>query len=378
VSHQAPHNLVMRFIHTADWQIGMRAVHAGSAAETVRAARIESAQSVCDLARREAVDFVLLAGDTFEDNGVDRDLVARVAEILASPGCPVFILPGNHDPIQPGSVWGHPIWATIPSVTILKEQTPINVPGGTLLPCPIFVRRSQEDPTKWITGSREEGIRVVVAHGNVGEMMAEEGGFPIDIATPTRCQADYVALGHWHSTVQYSSGVAIRMAYSGTHESTSFGEPDSGNVLIVTIATPGAIPEIKTQKMAKLRWERIGAGELITAPGKLADIARALSQLPNPEATLVEVGLKGLLFEVDQDEIPRIRRACERFLHARLDFTGLRAAPSDTDWAQHLPAGAVRASAARLQEMAAGTGEIAEIATQALLELYGLAQEVRQ
>jgi hypothetical protein len=368
----------MRFIHTADWQIGMKAVHAGAAAETVRAARIESARRVCDLARREAVDFVLLAGDTFEDNGVDRHLVVGVAGILASAGCPVFVLPGNHDPLQPGSVWEHPTWATIPSVTILKEQASVSVTGGTLLPCPIFVRRSQEDPTKWINAGRDEGIRIVVAHGNVGEMIGEEGGFPIDIATPTRCQADYMALGHWHSTVQYSTNGAIRMAYSGTHESTRFGEPDSGNVLIVTIAAAGANPEIKMEKTGQLRWERVGAGELITAPGKLADIARALSQLPNPGATLVEIALKGLLFEVDQDEVPRIRKACERFLHARLDLTGLRAAPCDADWTQHLPAGAVRASAARLQEMAGGTGETAEIATQALLELYGLAQEVSQ
>ena len=368
----------MRFIHTADWQIGLRAVHAGSAAEMVRAARIESAQRVAALAHREAVDFVLLAGDTFEDNGVDRHLVVRVAEILASVGRPVFILPGNHDPFQPGSVWEHPIWTATPSVTILKEPAPVGVPGGTLLPCPIFVRRSQEDPTKWITGSPGEGVRVVVAHGNVGEMMSEDGGFPIDIATATRCQADYVALGHWHSTVQFSSGGAVRMAYSGTHESTRFGEPDSGNALIVTIAAPNSVPEIRMEKTGKLVWERIGAGEMITAPGKLVDMARALSQLPHPDTTLLEVTLRGLLFEADQDEIPRIRKACERFLYARLDATGLRAAPGDTGWTQHLPAGAVRASAARLQEMAAGSGDVAEVATQALLELYGLAQEVRQ
>ena len=67
----------MRFIHSADWQIGMRAVHAGTSADKVRAARLRTAAEVCKLAGNEAVDFLLLAGDTFEDNGVERELVSR-------------------------------------------------------------------------------------------------------------------------------------------------------------------------------------------------------------------------------------------------------------------------------------------------------------
>src|SRR5688500_15452596 len=100
----------MRFIHTADWQIGMRAVHAGAAAEAVRAARLHTAARVCDLAVREQADFLLLTGDTFEDNAVDRGLVGRVAAILAATACPVYVLPGNHDPLQPGSVWEDAAW----------------------------------------------------------------------------------------------------------------------------------------------------------------------------------------------------------------------------------------------------------------------------
>ena len=105
----------MRFIHTADWQIGMRAVHAGAAAEAVRSARIETATKICRMAEAEAVDFLLLAGDTFENNAVDRGLVEQVGALLGGARCAVYILPGNHDPVQPGSVWEHPVWESSPT-----------------------------------------------------------------------------------------------------------------------------------------------------------------------------------------------------------------------------------------------------------------------
>ena len=119
----------MRFIHTADWQIGMKAVHAAESAGTVRAARLESAKRVCELARRATADFLVLAGDTFENNAVDRNLVAEVAQILNSASCPAFVLPGNHDPLQPGSVWEHEAWRRTTNVTILRERRAVEIAG---------------------------------------------------------------------------------------------------------------------------------------------------------------------------------------------------------------------------------------------------------
>jgi hypothetical protein len=368
----------MQFIHSADWQIGMRAVHAGAAADVVRAARLTTATRVCELAAKEAVDFLLLAGDTFEDNAVDRGLVDRVAALLDGAGCPVYVLPGNHDPIQPGCVWEDAAWRFALNVTILSEPSPVSVAGGILLPCPLRVRRSQEDPTAWIRGDERDGIvRVVVAHGNAESLMTEEGGFPIPPDVPARTSADYVALGHWHSTVLFPSAGAMRMAYSGTPEPTRFGETDSGNVLVVSIAEAGAVPEIRKLKTGQLRWRQVGVEETITAPGKLAEIARNLAHMPEQDKTLVEAVLSGLLFERDHDELAHLEKVCSGYLHARIDRTGLRPAPEDHDWVEHLPAGAARTAAARLKLMSAGKGAEAETATQALLELFAFAQEAR-
>ena len=82
----------MRFLHTADWQIGMKASHVGEAGTRIRDERLEAARRVVGAARSAATDFILVAGDTFEDNGVDRVLVQKLADILAAFGGPVYSL----------------------------------------------------------------------------------------------------------------------------------------------------------------------------------------------------------------------------------------------------------------------------------------------
>ena len=65
----------MKYLHTADWQIGMRVSHVGEAGARVREERLAAARRVVEAAREGAADFMLVAGDTFEDNGVDRVLI---------------------------------------------------------------------------------------------------------------------------------------------------------------------------------------------------------------------------------------------------------------------------------------------------------------
>ena len=98
----------MKFLHTADWQIGMRAAHVGGVGQRVRDERIEAGRRAVRAARDHGADFLLLAGDTFEDNAIDRVLVQKVADLLAEFAGPVYVIPGNHDPLVPGSRLGTP------------------------------------------------------------------------------------------------------------------------------------------------------------------------------------------------------------------------------------------------------------------------------
>ena len=76
----------------------MKATALGNAGARVRDERLAAGKRVVEEARNCGADFILVAGDTFEDNAVDRGLVQKVADILGAFGKPVFIIPGNHDP----------------------------------------------------------------------------------------------------------------------------------------------------------------------------------------------------------------------------------------------------------------------------------------
>ena len=75
--------------------------------------------AVLSAARAAAADIVLLAGDTFDNNRVPSPVLDRTGRLLADAGIPVVILPGNHDPALPGSVFVRGGLAAIPNVAII-------------------------------------------------------------------------------------------------------------------------------------------------------------------------------------------------------------------------------------------------------------------
>lgn len=369
----------MRFLHTADWQIGMRAAQVGEAGTQVRDERLASARRVVEAARSAGVEFILVAGDTFEDNGVDRILAQRVADILGGFGGPVYVIPGNHDPLIPGSVWEHPAWKSAENVQVLRDEKAVDVPGGRLYPCPVRAKRSAKDPTAWIPIEAGRGIRIGLTHGTVEGIHQEEPDYPIARDAAARRGLDYLALGHWHSTAMYAGpDGTTRMAYSGSHETTKFGERDSGNALIVEIAAPGASPVITPVPTGGLAW--VALEEELRAPGDAARLRERIEGIAAPEKTLLEVRLGGLLSPVERDALVHLEEVlASRFLWARLDASCVRPAPEDESWVAGLPPGILRDTAAKLRTLAdpayAGQrpdGASPEVAARALLELYAI------
>ncbi len=75
---------LVSFLHTADWQIGMKASRVADVAEDVRKARLDTARQLMRMASQREVDFVLIAGDLFENNLVHNEASHRVAEVLST------------------------------------------------------------------------------------------------------------------------------------------------------------------------------------------------------------------------------------------------------------------------------------------------------
>ncbi len=243
----------VKFLHTADWQMGMKALQAGEKAKDVRAKRFETAAQVVDVANREGVDFVLLAGDLFEHHDVDESVVRKTVAVLDRfARIPVFVLPGNHDPLVAGGIWDRQSWQRVGShVTLLREGVEVRVRDDVALyPAPLKQKQSMLDPTAWmpVRAASDERIRLGIAHGAL-DVLPERTNFPIAAARADEAGLDYLALGDWHGFLQ-----AGRAVYSGTIEQTSFSEKNPGNVAIVEISCAGAEPVVSRHHVGALEW----------------------------------------------------------------------------------------------------------------------------
>ncbi|MDR0362373.1 MAG: metallophosphoesterase, partial [Planctomycetota bacterium] len=96
----------MKFIHTSDWQLGMtRRFLMDGAQELYDQARFDAIRSIGRLAAAEKCDFVVVAGDVFESNRIGKKTLLRAIDAIRSIPVPVFLLPGNHDPLVEASVY---------------------------------------------------------------------------------------------------------------------------------------------------------------------------------------------------------------------------------------------------------------------------------
>lgn len=375
-----------RFLHTADWQMGMKAAGLGEAGERVRHARLEAAERVIAAAAAHRVECIVIAGDLFEDNAVEALLVQQVADILGRAPCPVFVLPGNHDPLVAGSVYDREVWKRTERVTVWRGSEPQEIrPGVTLFPCPYLSRQLEDDPLAWIPAREPEdsAIRVGIAHGSLlaTEAMEDESASPIDPDGASRYGLDYLALGHWHSTFVYPNGPTNRVAYSGAHEATKFGERDSGNVLFVEIEAPGAAPKMQPVHTGTLTWRQEPPYEVHS----VADLERILHVVHVEDesaarTTLVEMTLRGVAStEVAarvRDDLGPLLQA--RHLFSRLITEELLLEPSEAELLAIAPAGPVRTACERLLEKIAAAPDAKQraVAQMALAELYALSREV--
>src|SRR3984885_4428467 len=96
----------MRFVPPADWQLGMpRHFLAGEAQPQYSAARRDAVAGLGPLAAASGAEFVVVSGDVFEDNQLAPKVISQSLEAMRAIGIPVYLLPGNHDPLDASSVY---------------------------------------------------------------------------------------------------------------------------------------------------------------------------------------------------------------------------------------------------------------------------------
>ncbi|NTX56171.1 DNA repair exonuclease [Myxococcus llanfairpwllgwyngyllgogerychwyrndrobwllllantysiliogogogochensis] len=313
---------MVRILHSADWQMGLRARHVAQVASAVREARLEAARNVIQAANSHQVDAVVLAGDIFEDNLVEDRLVHQVVAVLEGARAPVFVLPGNHDALTPDAVYHRASWKQRPAhVRMLDGDAPVPIPGtaAVLLAAPLRQKKGMKDPTgEWRARADVDAIRVGVAHGSLrieGKHALDD--FPIALDAVARVGLDYLALGHWHGQYVHEE----RTAYAGAHETTKFGEDGSGQALLVEIASRGAVPRLTPVPTGSLVWRTLELDLGQDAEREAARVLGLMKDAAQPARTLLRIRTTGASSDAATPVVDRLKEGLlgRAFLHVSVE-----------------------------------------------------------
>jgi DNA repair exonuclease SbcCD nuclease subunit len=194
---------------------------------------------VLNAAREIRADIVLLAGDTFDNHRQPGELLERAAQMLRDYSDPVVILPGNHDPLTPDSVYRRGGLGQIPNVRILG----LNADQSVLFPefeleiwgRPHFDYTDMSPLANPLP--RSTRWQLAAAHGHYVDEARDPnrmiGSWLIHREELVATGADYVALGHWNQATPVGNG-EVTAYYSGSPEY-------AGTVNVIRLRTNGAV-----------------------------------------------------------------------------------------------------------------------------------------
>lgn len=377
---------MVKFIHTSDWHLGMQAHFLPDEARARFAQdRFDAVRRIVEIAQEEECAFVVVAGDVFDSNHVDRQVIARALDALSAFAVPVYLLPGNHDPLDAASVYLTDAWTEHKPdlVTVLGEAVAVPVPGANgveVVGLPWHTKHQLGDPAAGCyeaAPSIDGALRVVVAHGVVDDLSPDPEDPSLIGSSALRNalesgKAHYIALGDRHSTTEISNTEA-RACYSGTPVAAGYGEVDPNAVLLVTLDDHACA--VERREVGGWVFQRqtrdLNSEDDVKALGELLDAH------PAKPTTVVRLALRGTLTLSKHallDAVIEENRLKFASLNAWETHTDLVVVPDEDDLSELDVSSYVRETLDELTEAAAGDGEEAVVARDALNLLYRLAQ----
>lgn len=293
---------MIRFLHTGDWQLGMtRHFFSEGVQERFAQSRFDAIRKLGRIAKEEDCQFMVVCGDVFESNLVDRKTVSRAIEALKDVPVPVYLLPGNHDPLNAASVFRSTTFLERKPihVHVIEDTTPIRVDDGIeIVGIPWTSKRPLQDLVALTTGKLEPSVdvlRICVAHGMVDNLSPDPDD-PSLISLHaaenaiTENKIHYLALGDRHSLTKV--GDSGRIWYAGTPEPTDYNEVKPGLALVATINEAG----VTTRDANVGRWKFIEREQIDLYTREDIEALRGwLEKLEDKERTVVKLRLVGAL-----------------------------------------------------------------------------------
>jgi len=236
--------MAFKFIHCSDLHIdspfkGFSSVE-HSLVEILRQSTYQAFQNIVELALKEEVEAVLIAGDIYD--GAEKSLEAQLKfrrglQKLSDAEIDTFIVHGNHDPLDSWSA-------------SLEWPERVHVFSGTQVECiPVekngvvkayihgisYPQRDvRENLAQKFSRGNGEGFAVGLLHSNVGHQPGHDNYAPCSMDDLIAGEMDYWALGHIHRFhVLRESNPAV--VYSGNSQARHMRESGEKGCCLVTL-----------------------------------------------------------------------------------------------------------------------------------------------
>ncbi len=165
-----------------------------------------SLEALVNLAIKTDVDLVIIAGDFFDNNRVNDNVVSFAVKQLQRLSVPTLILPGNHDCLVSDSVYHREeLWKDITNIRVFRA------PQGETLTLPDLGVSVWGKPISSYDGDMQPLAGIPRPQGNGQWHIAVAHGYCVDTELPIfrslhiiheeiiMSGQDYIALGHWPS-----------------------------------------------------------------------------------------------------------------------------------------------------------------------------------
>ncbi len=251
-----------RFIHCSDLHIDSPFKGLSSEkpelAKKIRASTSQAFQNIVDLAIKEKIDAVVIAGDIYDSK--DKSLQAQFKFLkglteLSDAGIPAFLAHGNHDPLD--SRFATLKWPELVTVFSGDEVEGHNIQrDGKILARIQGISYPTRDVRENLALQFERhsgaGFGIGVLHANVGGNPDHDDYAPCTIEDLVSRNMDYWALGHVHAH-QVLRPNDPTIVYSGNTQARHKNETGIKGCCLVTL-TPNASPAIQFVAVDSVRF----------------------------------------------------------------------------------------------------------------------------
>jgi DNA repair exonuclease SbcCD nuclease subunit len=371
---------MVRFLQTSDWQLGMtRHFFSEGAQERYNQARFDAIRTLGKIASTEKCQFMTVCGDAFESNQVDQKTVARALEALREVPVPIYILPGNHDPLNEVSVYHSSVFTRgkPANIKVIDNLTPVQISDDVeLVGAPWLSKRMVVNPFNEAIASLKPiagVLRIVLAHGIVDSFTPKKDDPGVltlenlDLVISNK-MASFIALGDRHTCTKV--GISERIWYSGTPEVTNFGEEESGYALVVELDGDRVI----TKPIRIGQWKFIEKDHVnINTDEDIKSLCKALDGLEQKEQTAIKMKLVGSVSLSQESFLQKsLETTSQVFGSFQLIDDGLLVLPNDADFSMLGFTGFAEATVNRLREKMSEGGDEKMTARNALMLLVRL------